>query len=737
MSTLKIRAKLMIVGVALSVIPICLIGAIIIERSATMSNIAAQGVLKASFSDLDHITVGAYTMCQAQQDLLQKNIDTALTVAHDVMTRMGEIALSPDMAGWEAINQFTKAQVKVTLPLMTIGGAKIERNDLASVESPMVDTVKNLMGVTCTLFQRMNPEGDMLRISTNVMKKEGARAVGTFIPHLNADGTKNPVVSSLLEKKTYRGRAFVVDRWYVTAYEPILDNTGKVIGSLYVGIPQESVASLRKGIMATKVGETGYVFVLDSKGTYVISKDGTRDGESVMETKDSDGRLFIREMCEKAVSMRPGEIGDLMYNWRNTDEKTPRQKVARFMYFKPWDWIIGASAYTEEFYAGANQVHAAGRSGTRIVLLLLILTGAAALFVWSLIAKSITGAVMQGVDFAESMADGDFSKTLNITSQDEIGSLAKSMNRMTGEVGEMISALVGGVETLKGSSAKLSGFANEIGQTMVQMSERTGAVAGRAEEMQGNMKEVASAMEESAANITMVASSTTELSTTIDKIVKNSENARRIAGEAVNKTKAASEIVEALGKEAQSISAVTESISDISSQTNLLALNATIEAARAGEAGKGFAVVAGEIKALSDQTAQATKDIRNRIDTIQKSTGETVQVIMGISNVINDVERLVITIVGAMEEQNATTRDIAQNVSQVASGIDMTRESISRIFTFSDEMAKEIAAISRFTDDVATSSTRLNTRAAELSGLSYKLKEVVGKFRFAKKTPGQ
>lgn len=731
---LNIRAKLMIVGMALSVIPICIIGAIVLERNHAMSTMAERATLKAAFSDLDHITTGAYTMCQAQQDLLQKNIDTALTVAHDTMTRMGEVVLSPEQTSWDAVNQFTKAAESVSLPVITIGGVAVAKNSDATVESPLVDTVKKLMGVTCTLFQRINPEGDMLRISTNVMKPDGTRAIGTYIPHTNADGSKNPVVASLLDKQVYRGRAFVVDRWYITAYEPIFDNTGSVIGSLYVGIPQESVSSLRKGIMSTKVGETGYMFVLDTKGTYVISKDGKRDGELIIESKDSDGRSVIREICEKALSLSSGEIGEISYNWQNEDEKEPRQKIARFMYFKPWDWVIAASSYTEEFQAGVNEVKAAGSRGSRIVLIVLIATGAVALFCWSLIARGITMAVKEGVDFAQAMADGDFSRTLHITTKDEIGTLATSMNHMTGQVGVMISSLVGGVETLNASSAKLSSFAEEIGETMVQMSKRTGAVADQADEMQSNMKSVAAAMEQSSGKIIMVSSSTSEMSSTIDRIARDSENARRITGDAVKKALSATEIVETLGREAQSIGAVTESISDISNQTNLLALNATIEAARAGEAGKGFAVVAGEIKTLSDQTAQATKDIRSRIDTIRKSTEDTVQVIGDISNVIHNVEVIVIDIVGAMAEQTSTTRGIAQNVSQVASGIDLTRDSISKIFTFSDNMAKEISAISVFTDDVATGSTRLNTRAAELSGLSHSLKDIVGKFRFAKKT---
>jgi len=79
----------------------------------------------------------------------------------------------------------------------------------------------------------------MLRVCTNVQKKDGSRAVGTYIARTNSDGTLNAVVAAVLRGETYQGRAIVVDRWYVTAYEPIVDQTNKVVGMLFVGVPQE------------------------------------------------------------------------------------------------------------------------------------------------------------------------------------------------------------------------------------------------------------------------------------------------------------------------------------------------------------------------------------------------------------------------------------------------------------------------------------------------------------------
>ena len=171
-------------------------------------------------------------------------------------------------------------------------------SDMATA-APVVDRTQNLVKATCTIFQRMNEAGDMLRVSTNVQKLDGARAIGTYIPKTRPDGTPDPVVSSVLQGQTYQGRAFVVNKWYITAYEPIRDATQNVVGMLYVGVPQESVASLRQSIMAVEVGKTGYVYVLDSKGNYVISQGGARDGENVYEAKDASGASSFRRSAKR------------------------------------------------------------------------------------------------------------------------------------------------------------------------------------------------------------------------------------------------------------------------------------------------------------------------------------------------------------------------------------------------------------------------------------------------------
>ena len=184
-------------------------------------DLGKQALLDGGMADLTHQTQNVYGMCTAQQELLEKTIDSQLKVAHDVLSRTGAISLSDETVSWPAVNQLTNAATDVALPRLLAGGAWLGQNKDPKQPSPVVDDARALTGTTCTIFQRMNPAGDMLRVCTNVLKQDGTRAIGTYIPASNPDGSPNPVVAAVARGEKYTGRAFVVDAWYVSAYEPL------------------------------------------------------------------------------------------------------------------------------------------------------------------------------------------------------------------------------------------------------------------------------------------------------------------------------------------------------------------------------------------------------------------------------------------------------------------------------------------------------------------------------------
>ena len=187
--------------------------------------------------------------------------------------------------------------------------------------------------------------------------------------------------------------------------------------------------------------------------------------------------------------------------------------------------------------------------------------------------------------------------------------------------------------------------------------------------------------------------------------------------------------MEGLAQAAQAIGKVTETITTISDQTKLLALNATIEAARAGAAGKGFAVVAHEIKELARQTAEATQDIKGRVEAIQTSTRGTLGDLGRISQVIGQVSEIVNTIATAIEEQSSVTREIARNVGEAASGVKDANGRVAQISSVSQSVARDIATVNQAAGDIASGSEQVLTSADELSKLAGELQGLVSKFK--------
>jgi methyl-accepting chemotaxis protein len=372
----------------------------------------------------------------------------------------------------------------------------------------------------------------------------------------------------------------------------------------------------------------------------------------------------------------------------------------------------------------------AGMLRTNLIVTGLIIACTAFLLAWLLFAgiiKPIKNVASSLKDIAE--GEGDLTSRLEVTGRDEVGDLAKWFNVFIDKLQRIVKEITAGVETLSLSSTDLSNISQQMSQAAQNASDKSHLVATSSEEMSTNMNNVAAASEQASSNVNIVATATEEMSATINEIAQNSEKARSVTGDAVSQAQNASVKVNELGTAAQEISKVTEVITEISEQTNLLALNATIEAARAGDAGKGFAVVANEIKELAKQTAVATQEIRQKIDGVQSSTGETVGQIKQICEVIDEVNTIVSIIATAVEEQSTATSEIASNVSQAAQGIQEVNVNVAQSSSVAGEISKEIVGVNSSADEIANSSSQVNISAQDLHKLSDRLQQTVTQFK--------
>jgi len=684
-----------------------------------------------------------YLLCQSRQESLLDELSHNIRVAVQLLHSAGEIHLGSETVQWAALNQFSKKTQPVDLPKMLVGDKWFGQNTAIDKPSLVVDKVTELVGGVCTVFQRMNDQGDMLRICTNVKTRDSVRALGSYIPAIGTDqnpNEPNPVVSALMKGEAYHGMAFVVDSWYVAAYEPIFDHAHKVIGAVFVGIPRDAATSfgkgIRKGIEDIKVGTTGYVFVLGGKGaqqgSYIVSKDGKRNGENIWTSVDADGKPFIQTIVKKGLDLKTSEVGFERYSWKNEGETQSRSKIVAISYFAPWDWVICAGAYEDDLEDARIKVEKGLDLMVKVISLcavvLCVLIGVVSFFA----ASNISRPIVTGVRLLDGISRGDLTQDVPSNLQergDESGSLARALQATTESLRRLLTEVSEGVRTLAAASTELSSVSNQSNAGIRSTSERASTVASSAEELSASSISVAAGMEQATANLTNVASATEEVTSTIGEIAGNSERARSITEEASQQAQHVTGLMQELNQAAQAIGKVTEAITNISDQTKLLALNATIEAARAGAAGKGFAVVAHEIKELARQTTLATEDIKSKVNGIQGSTTATLKDLAGITSVIKQVSEIVNGIATAIEEQSSVTKDIARNVTEAATGVRDANQRVAQISTVSQTVAKDIETVNLAATDIAAGSDQVTRSTSELSKLAEELQSLVGQFK--------
>jgi methyl-accepting chemotaxis protein len=491
---------------------------------------------------------------------------------------------------------------------------------------------------------------------------------------------------------------------------------GKVIGVAGVDFSMDGLNAI---VDEVKPHETGYAFFVSHSGLFIAHPDKTRIGKNMKDIPDArydeavvraikNGELFT----ETRKSRVSGDESIFVYTPFTVGRTTT-------------PWCFAVSLPLDKVLDG---VHRLRNISFIMVIVALALVLGITYYISSRVVSRPIGKVVENLkDIAE--GEGDLTKRLRVTSDDEIGNLAKWFNIFMDKLQDLIRETMATSGTVGASSTELLAISGEMVRHTSVTTDKTLKVRTAAEEMSTNIGGIASAMEEATSNINMVAVATEEMTSTIHEIAKSSEKARDISTRAVGSSSEASEKMNRLGAAAIDIGNVTETINDISNQTNLLALNATIEAARAGEAGKGFAVVAGEIKELSKQTAEATQEIKSRIDGIQEVTEEAVNEIGAVVDIISEISDIVTTIASAVEEQSVATREIAQNIGRASAGIQEVNSKIGANAGTSLIISKEIANVDHSTGEILKNSNRVNGSANHLAELSRQLSDKMSKFK--------
>ena len=642
------------------------------------------------------IIVGYLSYQKSHQALASMGMNQAENTAADLAARTHSIlAAEMQQAATVASGHDVVDLAKSVLENGIDGSDAIKQRVFASLKSQLASMDPHYQGIMLTDANGLIYTG----VIENGNEYKGIDIGGLeFFKRVKQTGA--PVISEMSRSKATGGLV-------VSADAPIKDSDGRFLGLAGIVIKADHFIEL---ISKRQIGKTGYGYMINSKGITLAHPNEENQLKLNLAT--------IQGMESIARKMMAGDKGVESYAYKGVD------KISGFAPVGINGWSIGATQDAEEFLKSSTQI----RNANIIVAVAAgLIAGVLILYVSVSIIKPINNAVVGLKDIAQ--GEGDLTKRLEITSRDEVGELSKWFNAFLDQLQQLIGHIVENVHSVESASAELSAISTQMSTGAGDTSQRANTVATAAEEMSANLNNVAAAMEQSSTNATMVASSAEEMTSTINEIAQNAEKARAVSDQAVSKANDTHKQMSELGKAADAIGKVIETITDISEQVNLLALNATIEAARAGEAGKGFAVVANEIKDLAKQTAEATLDIKQKIENIQTNTGGSVNAITEIGQVISGVNEIVATIATAVEEQSAATKEIANNISQASQGIQEVNENVNQSSAVAADITKTISEVNNAAGEMSSSSEQVKFSAEDLQKMAANLNQLVGRFK--------
>lgn len=282
------------------------------------------------------------------------------------------------------------------------------------------DFARIARGPTATVLVRRGDE--FVRIATSQKNDKGERVINTALDK------ESPATAKLLAGETYIGRTSSQGKDRVSALKPILDETGKVIGAFGIGyfITQE-MTTLRERIKAIKIGQSGYVYVIDGQpgkrlGDLFIHP--AKEGSNILAAKDASGREFIREMLER-------RDGTIRYPWQNSElgETSPREKIVAFQTLAKWNLLIGGGTYTEEFDLVSNRLYISLIIASLVVVIILVMV-----MVW--VSRNVlTRRLSTALDSLRALSTGRYDSTIDISANDELGRLLQGLETMQNRMG--------------------------------------------------------------------------------------------------------------------------------------------------------------------------------------------------------------------------------------------------------------------------------------------------------------
>ena len=526
----------------------------------------------------------------------------------------------------------------------------------------MIDTIGRMTGQTATIFAWDAETKDFWRKTTNIVKPDGKRAVGTPL------GQKGAVYPVLTKGKTFRGEAVILGTPYYTIYEPIYSPAGDTIGILYAGVGSAEIDAIASQIEWT-IGTVAVLILLAATAIAVFVNGKILGGIPRLTTVASalaDGKLDI----EVPGQEQRNEIGSLARALTVLRDGAKEKQA-----------LEEDTARSREQAEGERQGREAEKASHD---------------------QAMQAAVAQLGSGLSEMCNGNLQVRLEQPFTGELEKLRTDFNRAIASLSQTITEL-------RGETQEINAGASEMQAATDDLSRRT-------EQQAASLEETSAALDEITATVRNASDRADEARGMAEQAQKSTIGSREVVSNAVN---AMSRIESASGE----ISKIINVIDEIAFQTNLLALNAGVEAARAGEAGKGFAVVAQEVRELAQRSASAAKDIKELITKSGEEVSggvrlvnETGEALGSISEQVAAINEHIASIATSAREQTTGLSEVNTAVNQMdqvtQQNAAMVEEATAVMHQLSGSAGKLSAMVARFSTGSAGAPNAQTARAA-------------------------